>query len=144
MKFLLACLLALMLPLAAVASTGNAVVLSEKQKIEALISSVEKLPNAVFIRNGSEYDGAQAASHLRLKWKNAGKRIKTAEDFIRLCATGSSMSGKEYQIKFAEGRTVSSQQFFHDQLRRIETGADTVVKPGNKTAATKVAPVKTN
>lgn len=120
MKYLLTLMLVLLLPLAAVAQPEKTT--TESAKIEALIASVEHLPGAVFIRNGSEHDARRAADHLRLKWKNVGKRVKTAEDFIRLCATGSSMSGKKYQIRFATGQTVDSAQYLHEQLRLIETG----------------------
>lgn len=107
-------------PGAKASATQNA--LSETAKIQALISTVEKSNGLVFIRNGSVHQPAQAASHLRLKWKNAGKRVRTAEDFIRYCATGSSMSGKPYQIRFADGRVENSADYFHAQLRRIEAG----------------------
>ena len=96
--------------------------LTEAQKIDALIASVEHLPGAVFIRNGTEYDGAKAAAHLRTKRDYAGKRIKTAEQFIDKLATGSSMSGKPYKIRFADGRTVESATYFHAELRRLEAG----------------------
>ena len=39
----------------------------EKKKIEFLISSVENLKGAKFIRNGTEHDGKEAAEHLRMK-----------------------------------------------------------------------------
>ena len=94
--------------------------LSEAQKIQALIHSVETLKGAVFIRNGSEYDGTKAAEHLRRKLDYAGSRIKTADQFIDKLATGSSMSGKPYKIRFADGRTVNSADFFHAELRRLE------------------------
>lgn len=93
--------------------------LTEAEKIEALIAGVEHLPGAVFIRNGSQYDGAHAASHLRLKWHNAGRRVKTAEDFIRYCASQSSMSGKKYRIRFADGHSVDSEQYFLQQLKLV-------------------------
>ena len=48
----------------------------EKKKIEFLISSVENLKGAKFIRNGSEYDGKEAAEHLRMKLQNACGRSK--------------------------------------------------------------------
>ena len=48
----------------------------EKKKIEFLISSVENLKGAKFIRNGSEYNGKEAAKHLRMKLQNAGGRSK--------------------------------------------------------------------
>ena len=120
MKILLALLLALLLPVAASAHG-----MTEPDKIDALILTVERLPGAVFIRNGSEYNGMRAADHLRLKYRNAGKRVKTAEDFIRYCATASSFSGKKYRIRFADGHSVDSEQFFHEQLRLIEARAKT-------------------
>ena len=42
----------------------------EKKKIEFLISSVENLKEAIFIRNGSEHNGKEAAQHLRMKLQN--------------------------------------------------------------------------
>jgi len=122
MKFLLVFLLALLVPIAATASP-----MTEADKINALIATVDQLPGAVFIRNGSEYPAAKAAEHLRMKWQYAGKRIKTAEDFIKYCASASSMSGNRYQIRFADGHTVYSADFFHQQLRRIEAGEKPVV-----------------
>lgn len=105
---------------------------TEATKIQALIATVEESHGLVFIRNGSTHDPAQAASHLRLKWKNSGKRVRTAEDFIRYCATGSSLSGKPYRIQFADGRVEESAVYFHAQLRRIEAGPinATAIKSG--------------
>lgn len=94
--------------------------LSEQAKIQSLIASVEQLPGAVFIRNGTEYDAHKAADHLRLKLKYAGKRVQTADQFISNLATGSSMTGKPYQIRFADGHTVESAVYFREQLKRIE------------------------
>ncbi len=50
----------------------------EKEKIQHLINSVEKMEGASFIRNGSEHSGTEAANHLRMKLEKAGDRIKTA------------------------------------------------------------------
>ena len=97
--------------------------LSEAQKIEALIAAVEHLPGAVFIRNGTEYDAAKAAAHLRRKLDYAGKKVKTADQFIQHLATGSSMTGKPYKIRFADGRTVDSASFFREQLRKLDAPA---------------------
>lgn len=132
MKILIAFFLGLLLPLVASANGlgAPAKALSEEQKIDALIVSVEKLPGAVFIRNGSEYDAVKAAAHLRLKRENAGRKVRTAEDFIRYCGSASSMSGKKYQIRFADGRTVYAGDFFHQQLRRIEAGPAPVTLSG--------------
>jgi hypothetical protein len=93
---------------------------AEVRKIEALIAVVESTPDAVFIRNGSEHDAKAAASHLRLKWRNAGNRIRTARDFIRYCATQSSLTGRKYRIRYKDGREVDSAEFFEAELKRIE------------------------
>ena len=93
---------------------------TEIQKIEALIEAVGHLEGAVFIRNGSEHTPAQAADHVRLKWRNAGRRVKTAPDFIRFCASGSSLSGKPYQIRLMDGRTVLASDWFWTELKRME------------------------
>lgn len=91
----------------------------EAEKINYLITAIESLPNAQFVRNGTAYDAKAAADHLRLKWKNAGSKVTTAEDFIRLCGSVSSMSGKPYQIRFADGKTVTSESFLRDKLAKF-------------------------
>ena len=89
----------------------------EKKKIEFLISSVENLKGAVFIRNGSEYDGKAAAEHLRLKLKNAGSWVQTADDFIKLCASQSSITGRPYMIRLSNGKTIKSEEYFREKLK---------------------------
>ena len=89
----------------------------EADKIQYLISSIETLNGAEFIRNGKAYDAERAADHLRLKLKMAGDRVKTAEDFIRLCASKSSLSGEPYRIRFSDGVTVEAEVFFHNRLK---------------------------
>jgi hypothetical protein len=62
----------------------------ETKKIELLLARLEAMQNVVFIRNGKEYSSNKAADHLHLKWKKAGRYVKTAEDFIALCGSKSS------------------------------------------------------
>ena len=100
---------------------ASAAPLTEQQKIDALIHSVEVLPGAHFIRNGSSYDGKAAADHLRTKRNYAGDRIKTAIDFITCCASKSSMSGQPYRIQYANGTAVDAEVYFLAELKRIET-----------------------
>jgi hypothetical protein len=93
---------------------------ADTQTIEALIRAVADLQGAVFIRNGTEHTPKQAAEHLRMKWKNAGSRVKTAPDFIRYCASGSTLSGKPYEIRLKDGRTVLASDWFWTELKRME------------------------
>ena len=88
----------------------------EQRKIEYLIGTIANLKDAHFVRNGSEYDAPSAVDHLRLKLRYAGDRVKTAEDFIVYCASGSSMSGEKYWIKFPDGHMIDAAVFLRDKL----------------------------
>jgi len=90
---------------------------SETARIQYLLASVEALEGAKFIRNGSEHDARAAADHLRLKLRAAGSKVKTAEDFIRFCASRSSMTGEPYLIRLSDGTTVRSEVFFRNKLK---------------------------
>ena len=108
-------------PAAALAPSAlaDAAPLSEAEKIDRLIDYVRTLPGAVFIRNGTEYGPAEAAKHLQLKREKAGSRVKTADDFIRLCASHSSMSGDAYLIRLEDGRTRTAEDVLREKLATL-------------------------
>ena len=56
-----------------------------------------------FQRNGSWYPAAKAQEHLRRKydWLRERDKVATAEQFIALAGTQSSMSGRAYQVRCA-------------------------------------------
>ena len=112
------------------AGAASAPHMSEAQKIQALIASVEHLQGAVFIRNGTEHQAAEAAAHLRRKLDYAGKRVRTADQFIEMLATGSSMTGKPYRIRFKDGQSVESAVYFREQLRKLETAPPRTASKG--------------
>lgn len=91
----------------------------EMVKIEYLISSIAELKDAKFIRNGREYDTRAATEHLQLKLRAAGDHVRTAADFIELCASKSSVSGKPYRIRFANGTEIAAGVFFHGRLKEL-------------------------
>jgi hypothetical protein len=101
---------------------------TEAQKIEAIIHVLENLKDAQFIRNGSAYNATEAASHLRMKWKKAGRAVKTAPDFIRLCGSGSSMSSKPYLIRYNDGHEVKASDFLWMELKKLESGDEKSLK----------------
>ncbi len=96
---------------------------AEEEKIETLIRTIETLKDAVFMRNGREYESALAAEHLRTKWRFARSRIKTARAFIIHVAARSSRTGEPYLIRFADGREVTSDQFLEAELERLEAAS---------------------
>lgn len=89
----------------------------EDARIDYLFAIVASLHDAQFVRNGTSYDSAAAVKHLRVKLRAAGSRIKTAEDFIRDCASASSVTGTPYEIRFSDGRVVRSADFLRQKLR---------------------------
>ena len=92
----------------------------ELSRIERLIRFVETQKDMTFVRNGTEYSCAEAAKFLRGKMEAMGAEVTTAREFIERIATKSSMSGKPYHVKFADGRMMPSAQFLGDELKRME------------------------
>ena len=98
---------------------ADAAPLSESGKIDRLLRYIGSLQGAVFIRNGEEHGPAEAAKHLQNKREKAGDRVRTADDFIRLCASHSSASGDAYLIRFADGRTRTAEDVLREELARM-------------------------
>ncbi|AFU98848.1 DUF5329 domain-containing protein [Simiduia agarivorans] len=103
---------------------------SEQQRVAFLIESVARLQGAVFIRNGTEHPAADAAEHLTMKLRRAKNswfappaESWTAELFIDKLASRSSISGKPYQIRFADGSLVNAGDWLRQQLARYDAGA---------------------
>jgi hypothetical protein len=92
----------------------------EQQRIDFLIQSVESSKGITFVRNGSEHDGGAAAAHLRMKLNYLGERVKTAEDFVKSCASESSLTHRKYSIRRADGTTMDSAAFFAGLLREFD------------------------
>jgi hypothetical protein len=86
---ILACILALPLP----AYPANA-----EQEIGYLIQRVAD-SGCIYVRNGTEHDAADAADHLRLKYKRGNRYADTAENFIDRLATKSSWTGEPYILR---------------------------------------------
>ncbi len=100
--------------------------ISEKEKIDYLISYVENLSGAVFIRNGSSHTPAEAASHLRTKLRSSRRSVSTAEDFIQICATKSSITGRKYIISYSDGRSYEAGSYLRKVLVELENEKDEI------------------
>jgi hypothetical protein len=93
---------------------------TQAQRIDYLIAAIESMGTAQFIRNGTAYDAKAAADHLRLKRRMAGSSCKSAEDFIRYCASQSSISGKAYEIRLLDGTVVTAAVFLQGKLAEFD------------------------
>jgi Family of unknown function (DUF5329) len=106
-----------------IVATGSAAATAPADEIEALLKYIAALDGASFLRNGDAHTPKEAEAHLRLKWGQQKKEVRTAEDFIRLCATKSSISGKAYSIKFKDGREEEAALVLTKQLGAIRAAA---------------------
>jgi len=79
-----------------------------------------------FNRNGSWHSSAEARDHLARKLEYIEKRsaLVSAEQFIELAASKSSMSGNPYLVRCGEQAAVSSQSWLMSQLQSIRSAAN--------------------
>ena len=80
--------------------------------------------NLIFIRNGVMYSPKEAEAHMRRKYEYFKGDIRTPEDFIRLCASKSTLTGRLYKVKLPDGRLLRADRWMHAALSRYrrETG----------------------
>jgi hypothetical protein len=117
MRVLLFLLLANTFVVAATATPLSPVARSE---IDGLMSRLE-VTGCEFNRNGKWYTGADAKSHLlrKLQYLEERNAVQSAEDFIELAATSSSVSGQPYLVKCEDGAAVSSRTWLRTQLQGV-------------------------
>lgn len=92
----------------------------EQVRIDFLIHDVETSHGITFIRNGGEHDGPAAAKHLRMKLDYAGERVKTAEDFVKYCASESSLTHQKYKVRTSDGAVTNAADYFAARLREFD------------------------
>ena len=110
--------LALVLPIAADAIPSDA----EAETIERLIARVDAMKDAVFIHNGKGASAHAAAVHLRKKYQRFLGEIRTAEDFIRLCATRSEASKQPYKVRLRSGKERLAADLLLEELQALRSG----------------------
>ena len=71
---------------------------SMTEEIDHLLGFIATSPCA-FIRNDVEYNGEQAVAHIKDKYDYYKSDIHSAEDFIRLAASKSMVSGRPYSVR---------------------------------------------
>jgi hypothetical protein len=69
-----------------------------------------------FFRNDKEHGAGEAAAHMQRKYEHFKDEINTPEDFIRLSATKSLMSGKLYYVKLKDGKKITSEAWLLQAL----------------------------
>lgn len=105
---------------AAAAPTAPAV----RAEIDALLTKLQT-SGCQFNRNGSWYGGAEAKEHLlrKLEYLEGKTTLRSAEQFIELGASQSSMSGRAYLVKCGAESPVSSELWLKQQLKAMRAAA---------------------
>lgn len=86
----------------------------ERHGIERLLGAIENA-HVTFIRDGTEYSGAEAARHLRRKLDPLRDDVRTVDEFIEHVASRSSLTGKPYHIKLEDGSVVEAEPWLREQ-----------------------------
>jgi len=89
---------------------------SNEKEINHLLKFIEST-KCTYDRNGDKHTGSKAVKHIKKKYKYYYDDIKTTEDFIRLAATKSMMSGSVYKIH-CDKETITSKQWLLKELTK--------------------------
>jgi hypothetical protein len=93
-------------------------------EIDGLLDSLTT-SSCEFNRNGRWYTAAEAKAHLLTKLRYLEDRgmLHSAEQFIEMAASTSSMSGQPYLVRCGGAPPVASRAWLTAQLRNLRAGA---------------------
>ena len=110
-RIILACLLVF------VFTPSNANAESLEQTINYLLDYVAK-SDATFIRNGQTHAPQEAVNHIKTKYEHFKNEIKTPEDFIRLSASKSLLTGQPYLVRTRDGKETHLDEWLTAALKQ--------------------------
>jgi hypothetical protein len=123
-------LLLLLLALVVACPAGAAPPPVAISEIEGLIAALGA-SGCDFLRNGNWYPAKKAEQHLRRKYDYLRERDKvaTAEQFIALAGTRSSMSGSAYRVRCPGKPVVDSAAWLQGRLRALRGASPASSEP---------------
>jgi hypothetical protein len=89
---------------------------SLEQTIAFLLHRIETA-DATFVRNGQVHTPQEAVAHVRAKYEHFKTQIRTPEDFIRLTATKSLLTGQPYLVRTHHGEEMPLNAWLSNALR---------------------------
>jgi hypothetical protein len=115
--------LALVLLLASAGAFASPSESAIQAEIDALLQRLQT-SGCQFNRSGSWYTSVEAQRHLRKKLQYLQERnlVKSAESFISLAASSSSVSGKHYMVRCGTSPAVQSKVWLEQQLAAFRSG----------------------
>jgi Family of unknown function (DUF5329) len=85
--------------------------------ISYLLDYVAK-SEATFVRNGQTHTPQEAVNHIKAKYEHFKTEIKTPEDFIRLSASKSLLTGQPYLVRTKDGKEMRLDAWLTEALRK--------------------------
>jgi hypothetical protein len=95
-------------------------------EIAHLLAAVEA-SQCTFIRNGTPHPSAEARAHMEMKYRHVRGRVDTAEDFIELVGSQSSITGRPYLVDCTDESQRRSRDWLLERLRAFRE--DTTDRP---------------
>ena len=86
------------------------------ETIAYLLAFVAK-SDCTFIRNSQSYTNKQASNHMQEKGRYFKDQVVTPEDFIRLAATESLVTGQPYMVRTKEGKELRCDEWLKEVLK---------------------------
>jgi hypothetical protein len=87
------------------------------ETIHYLLDYVAK-SDATFVRNGQTHTPQEAVNHIKAKYEHFKKEIKTPEDFIRLSASKSLLTGQPYLVRTKDGKEMHLDAWLTEALKK--------------------------
>ncbi len=88
----------------------------QKPEVDHLIDYVSH-SSCKFKRNFSYHTAKEAVEHIQKKYDYFRDKIKTTDDFIRLSATKSLLTGKLYKVKCGEDDLIATKDWLNAELK---------------------------
>ena len=110
-----------LLLLALATSSGAEPAPATATEIARLLDAVEA-SQCTFIRNGTPHPSAEARAHMALKYDHVRRRVASAEDFIELVGSQSSITGRPYLVECADEPQRRSRDWLLERLRALRKG----------------------
>ncbi len=91
---------------------------AQRWEVDRLLAYV-KNSGCIINRNGTDYPAKEGINHIRKKYDYFREDISNTEDFIRLAASRSTLSGKDYIVKCAGETAIKTHDWLLAELKRL-------------------------
>ena len=92
-----------------------------KNEIDHLLDFIRH-SGCMFIRNDTLHEPPQAVEHIVNKYRHFREKIDSTEDFIELCATKSTLSGRFYEVSCPGKPKIRTRDWLLEELARYRQG----------------------